>query len=196
MNDDNMRGEAVEMDAEDLDLFWHAHLFDVGRDIRYHDKRVRFFAQVERFMLILVLVFILGCGAEVLWHGVSRELMWTFNVAAVGVFLFSVALGRWSTRHRALSAQLHELEREAMEMCVSQDALVRLSTARQRSDAGQVKRLVVLSAECHNEQCHSLGLPPERQIALSPWQRRLAPLMDIQAQRLLSQVCPRHAPRA
>lgn len=181
-----LREDEVKSDA--IQQAWREQRFAINQRLRYHRARVRFFGQVERAALGGLLVFLAVSVAYFLGYGLGP---WSCGgVTAVSVLAFGLAhgLGRWSRRHTALLDRLAQLDMWAASQGINRHTLAHLMEEYQKSLADAPPVLVVLDALSHNALRAEAGDAPEGAFVLTPWQRRLASVCDLNSQDLKAQI--------
>jgi hypothetical protein len=129
----------------------------------------------------LLLVFMAALSWGTLAYGMG--LRWIITSAAVGLlaFLFSSQLTRWEQVCRERHERLDRLADFVENRLHTPASLAELGANWAKLAHEAPARRVVINALSHNAVCHSMGMADECLIHLSPLQRWLAPLLDVNA---------------
>lgn len=173
------------MDAsieDNIELRWHNLRFDIGRSIRYHQRRRAFFERLDQLGNLLSLVF----GSAAIYgllgsqDGAGKGIA-LVAAAAVTVFssinlVFGSARRAWS--HADFARQYIAMEK-AMLSPPSEALVAELTAQRLSIEAEEPPILVVLDCVCHNDQMRAQGYDKEDLVHISRLQRLFAQLIDI-----------------
>ena len=171
---------------EHREEFWRL-LFGVRRSIRYHERRQRFFENLNTWSLILALIVGSSSVSTVFWSRLAPFLpVWVGGIASfLGVVATVLALTclvispvRKANLHAGLARRFKKLEKRV----VSASSRMALERATQKRLSIEVKEppiLRILDIKCHNELLQSIGYPKTEHIKLSFFQKKLANFIDI-----------------
>ncbi|WP_145606114.1 hypothetical protein [Yersinia intermedia] len=168
----------------------------LGQSLRYHGRRVRFFEQVERVCLAVLLFFVAGSAVQIVRFGLGPWILGLLMAVPTTVFFFATWLDSQSRRHRHLLARWTQLDMWATGTDMTRDNTRHLTQEVEQIMADEPPRLRVLDALCHHAQCQAMGYPDEA-LTVSRLQRWCAPAMDIRAKTLratssATEPTPRH----
>ena len=160
-------------------------LFDVRRSVRYHDRRQRFYQNVQNFAVFVVLLFSM---ATVATFGTVIGQVLPVWVKLLPAVLTSVLMGLTLVYRIGEKAWLHaDLKRRFIELeqhleqshatCNGQ-LIPEVTKKRLEIETTEPPVLRVLDVLCHNELMRAMGYPRENLVPIGFWQRLFAPLFD------------------
>jgi hypothetical protein len=184
-NTPDIQGEILSQDT-DIESFWHDLLFGVRRSVRYHNRRRRFFDNVNRWKTALTLLA--GSAAMVAILGKDPQtlpLIASAFVTVVSTLDLVLATIMKARLHADLARRFLDLER-AMILVKNPtaDDGREYTTQRLIIEAEEPPILRVLDVLCHNELMLAMGYT-QSDLCFVPWYKRLlAPCLSMSAEGL------------
>ena len=163
-------------------------LFGVRRSVRYHRRRERFLDAFAK----LIKVSTAGAGAATILSLLAESEDLLVKVAAGATAFFSVldivlSPERTAREHNSLSKDFIGLEQDMLRSdqgSVKPTELVELEARRLAIEAREPPHLRALNLMCHNELVKAMGKSTRRYVDIPWYQRPLAQIVDINADRL------------
>lgn len=166
----------------DLDLKWHRLLFGVRRSIRYHQKRMAFYARFNTIINILVLVFGSTTFAVLLAKLQNTVSMYcSLIVTIVATADLVIGTTKKSIIHEALKRRFLFLEQELVnsEFSKTEQKYVKFFKERLLIESEEPPPLRVLDIICHNELMKAMGYSNSELAKVLWYQRLFAHFFDI-----------------
>lgn len=153
----------------DINKQYNQLLFSIGRSIRYHRKRTRFFEIVNSIILFLILLLSSASFISILELSALHYNYW--QTIVLGIITFGTALNlsfnivRKISTHSKLTYLFRELERKIkIEKNRNEDSLKNFINERLRIELEEPPVLRVLNAICFNEESIAQGFSVRRNI--------------------------------
>ena len=163
-------------------------LFAARRGVRYHLSRERFLMRCHQGASFLTAVVGTSAFAALVSSGPTAGWSkWLVGLAAVLAALdLVVGFSRTAHRHAEFARECAELEREALRVGgePSEIELSKLVDRRLEIEAREPAVRRVLDVLCHDELVIALGLPESHLSNVTPFQRKMAQIVDIAPNRL------------
>jgi len=172
-----------EKASNDLGLEKKSLLFDIGRSIRYHQHRRRFFDHLHKTITFISLVSGTATMVSVLaqfppiWATVAALVV--SSASMLDLVIGSPALAR---QHDELARKFITLQ---MKVTVGDGESINpydiYQAERQRIELDEPPILKVLDTKCHNEMLRASGFPQDQQIKIKWYQDLFSQILDIRS---------------
>lgn len=162
------------MSSEEVEQELYGLLFDVGRSIRYHDRRRAFLERMHRitnFFTILMagsIIYDVGTGGNAAWWltllGVCAAILASLDMV--------VGYGSQAALHRDLKQRFASLEIQILKEGKDVTKLCAYKVERLSIERDEPAIFRALDALCRNEQLRAEGHDnPEDFVSVGKWQR-------------------------
>ena len=144
--------------------------FDIGKAIRYHEKRSRFYEHCDKFCNLVALMFGSATVATALQDFKGLGVAFGLLVALISAIALVWGFGKTSLQHWELKIKLHELYNELT--CRENDERL-LKIQRQFLDieAGEPPKMFYVDFIAYNEQAAAMGYTLNYYLKLN-WRQR------------------------
>lgn len=161
-------------------LSYHDLLFDIGRSVRYHNRRRAFFDRIDRLANMLSVIF----GSTAVYGVLAQDHQALALTAAALVTVLSainlvVGSSQKARAHADFARRFIELEKRMIGVPADSVELSEIWRDRLSIEADEPPVLNILNVICHNEQMRSMGYPGKKMASLRWWQRAFAQIIDL-----------------
>jgi hypothetical protein len=162
---------------------WDDLEYAVGRSIRYHYRRRRFFENWHRLTSASAVIFGSATVASLISTTNSRIALWLAALVAVlGAIDLIVGTSRQAWLHADLAKRFFGLEKELNNSQKTEAELIRLKNLRLDIEMEEPPVLHVLNKICDNDMVRAMGYKDSELLVIKWYQRLAAPYLDISPQ--------------
>lgn len=153
--------------------------FNLGRSIRYHSRRRKFFDFWDKLTTFCSLIFSSTATYGVLSTDERITLVSGAVVTVLSSFSLVIGFANKARDHFDFVKQYSLLERESMKEVLSEELLKNINDAKLAIESTEPPILHVLNEMCWNEEAKAQGILPEEWRKIEWYQRLFSSFFDI-----------------